>query len=227
MQGHGFLYTAVMDLMLIKTSEIIQWGGLLIIAALIFAETGLLLGLVVPGGETLVFTAGLLVSTNTLDVSIAGLLLMLIAAGLAGDVSGYFIGKRFGRRLYNKKDTWYFKKQYLHLAESFITKHKKTAIIAGKFFPIIRPFTPVITGTTYHQFGKFLSLSAISVIVYMTVFALGGYFLGQTFPQLQNYLGWILPISIVATLVPVILQIRKHRKKEGVEIGGTNGAGDE
>jgi membrane-associated protein len=199
--------------LLFKNVELIQWGGLLIIAALIFAETGLLLGLVVPGGETLVFTAGLLVSTNTLDVSIVVLLLILIASGLAGDISGYFIGSRFGRKLYKKKDTWYFKQQYLHMAESFIKKHKKTSIIAGKFFPIIRPFTPVISGTTYGNFASFVSLSAVSVIFYMSLFSLAGYFLGQVFPQLQQYIGWILPISIVVTLIPVILQVRKNKKK--------------
>src|SRR5688500_10221709 len=104
-------------ILLFETAGLIAWGGIFIIALLVFADTGLRLGLSIPGGETLVVTAGVLVSTGTLDISIVTLLIILIVAGFAGDTSGYFIGKKFGRRLYDKKDTWYFKKTYLRMAE--------------------------------------------------------------------------------------------------------------
>jgi membrane-associated protein len=201
-------------ILLFETAGLIAWGGIFIIALLVFAETGLLLGLIIPGGETLVFTAGLLVSTGTLDISIVTLLIILILAGFSGDTSGYFIGKKFGRRLYDKEDTWYFKKTYLRMAEGFFKKHKRSAIIFGKFFPVIRPFSPVISGTTGIPAATFFTLSAVAGILYMATFCLLGYFLGGRFPVIKDYLGWILPITIIIALVPVILQVRKHKKEE-------------
>lgn len=199
------------ELLFIETSGLIGWGGLLIIIVFVFAETGLLLGLVVPGGETLLFTSGLLVSTETLEVNIITLLLVTILAVIAGDISGFYIGRRFKKRLYEKADTWYFKKKYLNIAESYIQKHKKSALIFGKFMPVIRPFSPVITGTTAVPFSQFIPVSGIASVLYVSVFILMGHLLGSQFPGIKHYLGLILPISIIIALVPVIIQFRKHR----------------
>lgn len=195
-------------------TSLIEWGGIVIIVALVFIETGLLVGLVVPGGETLVFTAGLLVSTGFLQVPIAVLFVSLVLASIAGDASGYFIGKKFGTRLYRRPDTWYFRKKYLHLAADYFNRHRKTSIIFGKFLPIIRPFSPVIAGTSKLNFPSFAALTVVASVLYMSAFCLAGYFIGSQFPVIREYLGWILPISIVAALIPVIRQIRKNSKKE-------------
>ena len=200
-------------MLFIETSGLIEWGGFLLIVCFVFAETGLLLGLVVPGGETLLFTAGLLVSTSTLQVDITVLLVCIMLAAIAGDISGFFIGRKFKDRLYQKQDTWYFKKKYLSLAEKHIQKHKKSALIFGKFLPVIRPFSPVITGTTRMPFGTFFPLSLAAVLLYVSAFTLAGYFLGSQFPQIKDYLGYILPISIVVALVPVFIKIRNEKRK--------------
>ena len=197
-----------------EASEIIEWGGFLIIVAFVFAETGLLLGLVVPGGETLLFTAGLLVSTRSLQVDIVTLVLCIIVAAIAGDISGFYIGRNFKERLYRKKDTWYFKKKYLSLAEEYIEKHKKGALIIGKFMPVIRPFSPVITGTTRMAPHTFIPISLVASVLYVGIFTLAGYLLGSEFPQIKRYLGFILPISIILSIIPVILQIRKRRREQ-------------
>lgn len=205
-----------MDL-LFQTKNLIEWGGLLLIILLIFAETGLLLGLIVPGGETLVFTSGLLVSTGTLDVSIGVFFLLLAMAAMAGDSTGYYIGRRFGKKLYQKKDTWYFKKAYLEMAHDYIERHKKTSIIAGKFFPVVRPFTPVIAGITRMPRGNFYALTLLAVMVYLGLFLFSGYFLGNRFPEIKNYLGYILPASVIILLIPVFLQIRKNKRRKAVK----------
>ncbi len=197
-------------LLLIENSGLIEWGGLFIILAFVFLETGLLLGIIVPGGETLLFTAGLLVSTRTLQTDIGTLFIGIILAAIAGDISGYYIGRRFKNRLHKKKDTWYFKKKYLHLAEDYIHKHKKGALILGKFLPIIRPFTPVITGTTAMPFSIFFPLSLVAILLYASAFTLTGFLLGSQFPQIKDYLGYILPVSILVALVPVIKEFRKN-----------------
>ena len=198
-------------MLFIETSGLIEWGGFLLIIIFVFAETGLLLGLVVPGGETLLFTAGLLVSAGSLDVSITILLLCIMLAAIAGDISGFYIGRNFKERLYKKKDTWYFRKKYLTMAEDHIEKHKKAALIFGKFLPVIRPFSPVITGTTRMRFRTFLPLSVTAVLLYTSAFTLAGYFLGSEFPQIKKYLGFILPVSIIVALIPVIVQVKKAR----------------
>ncbi|WP_242917963.1 DedA family protein [Pontibacter liquoris] len=196
-----------------ETTSIIEWGGFLIIILLVFAETGLLIGLVVPGGETLVFTAGLLVSTSTLNVSLPWLLVSLVLASIAGDTSGYLIGKKFGGRLYHKEDTWYFKQKYLHMVSDFFKKHSKAALIFGKFLPVFRPFCPLFSGISNLKFPHFLALTVVASTIYMSAYVLAGYYLARQFPVIKDYLGWILPISIAVALIPVILQVRKQKKK--------------
>lgn len=199
------------------TASIISWGGIFIILALIFAETGLLLGLVLPGGETLVFTAGLLVSTRTLDASIYGLLPAMVLVAIMGDISGYFIGKRLGKQLYNKRDSWYFKKEYLLMAEDFLKKHKRRSMILGKFLPVVRPFMPLMWGIARQKFQIMVSLSFIASIIYMSVFCLGGFFLGESFPSLKNYIHWILPVSIILSLFALYRQVRKYKREHRTE----------
>jgi membrane-associated protein len=198
--------------LLFQTHNLIAWGGVLLILLLVFAETGLLLGLIVPGGETLVFTSGFLVSIGALDISILPFFLLMVAAAILGDTSGYFIGRKLGPKLYDKKETWYFKKKYLLLTQDYMTRHKKKAIVLGKFFPVIRPFIPLLSGIAGLKKRRFFPLSFLSVLIYLSVFLFSGYFLGTRFPGLKNYLGWILPASVIILLVPVIVQFRKGRK---------------
>lgn len=196
-----------------NTSELIEWGGIILILLLIFAETGLLLGLIIPGGETLVFTSGLLASTGVLNINIYVLLILMIVAGLAGDTSGYLIGRRYGRKLYDRPDKWYFKKKYLHTVENFFRKYKRRTIILGKFLPVVRPFTPITAGIARLKNGVFLIMSFAAQVLYMGAFVLAGYFLGSRFPELKNYLHWILPATVIILVVPVIWTIRKEANK--------------
>jgi len=171
--------------------------------------------LVIPGGETLIFTAGLLVSTEVLHVDIVAFLALLAAAGFIGDCSGFYIGRKFGSKLYERNDTWYFKKKYLKAVEDFFKRYKKSTIILGKFLPVIRPFTPVTAGISKMKIPYFAALSAAAVIIYMSAFLLAGYFLGNRFPEIKNYLHWVLPVSIVVLVVPVVWKLRnkvKHTK---------------
>lgn len=193
------------------TQGIIEWGGLLIIALLIFSETGFLLGLAIPGGETLVFTAGILQSTGTLSVSITMLVIVLIGTAILGDISGYFIGRKFEDRLNNKKDTWYFKHKYIDIARDYLHRHPNMALVAGKFLPVIRPFSPVVSGITAMHFSRFITFTTIASTLYISTFALAGYFLGRRFPIIKDYIGYILPISIAVAILIIYIQARKHK----------------
>jgi membrane-associated protein len=199
--------------LLFNTQNIIQWGGIALIVFLVYAETGLLLGLIIPGGETLIFSSGLFVSTGVLQINIILFLALLFVAGIAGDFSGYTIARRYGTKLYKKEDTWYFKKKYLALVEDYFNRHKKMAVLIGKFMPVIRPFIPVVAGITKMKKAQFFPLAISATIVYISFFLLSGYFLGNQFPEIKNYLGYILPASILVLLIPVLLQIRKNKNK--------------
>ncbi|HUC80140.1 MAG TPA: DedA family protein [Flavisolibacter sp.] len=203
--------------LLFQTQNLIAWGGVFIILLLIFAETGFLLGLVVPGGETLVFTAGFLTSTGALNIEIIPFFLLMILASFLGDTSGYFIGKKLGPKLFEKEDAWYFKKKYVIMTQDYMKRHKRKALVLGKFFPVIRPFLPVLSGISGLRKSQFFTLSFLSILVYLGTFLFAGYFLGSRFPGLKDYLGLILPVTVVILLVPVLVQLRKSRKKQGSE----------
>jgi membrane-associated protein len=181
---------------------------------LVFAETGLMLGLVIPGGETLIFATGLLISTNVLRLPVAAVLPVLVACAIAGDISGYLIGKKLGPQLKDKPDTWYFKKKYVHIAEDFVKKYKKRSLVLGKFLPVVRPFMPLISGVSHMSFTFFLILTVLSACLYIGSFLLLGYFLGSRFPAIEQYLGWIIPISIVVALIPVVRHLRKFKNDQ-------------
>lgn len=193
--------------------SLIQWGGLALIAALVFIETGLLIGLIVPGGETLLFTAGLLCGTNTLNTSFIVVIICLIGAAIAGDSTGFFIGKKLGKKLHHKKDSFLFKKSYLEQGENFYKKHGKSALILGKFLPIIRTFNPLISGTSGMDYHKFIFYAIIACVLYIGSLVTAGYFLGRQFPEIKNYIGYLLPALVVVLLIPVIFKFMKERKK--------------
>ncbi|GAA4337545.1 DedA family protein [Flaviaesturariibacter amylovorans] len=200
--------------LLFGTSDLIAWGGVFLIALLIYAETGLLLGLIVPGGETLLFSAGIIASADGFGMRMLPLLLLLIAAGLLGDSSGYLIGRKLGPKLYHKKDTWYFKKKLLHSAERFFREHRTTALFLGKFLPVVRPFMPLLGGITRVRPSVLLPLSYAAVVLHICFFFLGGYYLGGRFPGIKQHLSWILPVSLAVLLIPVIVQVRKNRSEK-------------
>jgi membrane-associated protein len=197
----------------IDNQSIIQWGGFAIIIALVYIETALLIGLVVPGGETLLFTAGLLSGTNALEVGLEIMIPVLIVAAFLGDLTGYSIGRKWGKRIYKKEDTWYFKKRHLKQAESFYKKHGKSALILGRFLPIIRTFNPLFSGTIHMSTGTFMWLIFVGIVLYISSITALGYFLGSLVPGIEKYLKFILPAIVIIALIPVIRKFRKERKK--------------
>ncbi len=200
-------------LVFLDNKSLIQWGGFAIIIALVYVETAFLVGLVVPGGETLLFTAGLLSGSKALEVGIEIMIPVLIVTALLGDLTGYSIGRKWGKRIYEKEDTWYFKKKYLTQAEDFFHKHGKSALILGRFLPIIRTFNPVFSGTIHMKLSVFTGIVLIGIILYTVTLLLLGYFLGTSVPEIQTYLPYILPGIVIIALFPVIRKFLKERKK--------------
>lgn len=204
----------VLDLFAQISSEaMIRWGGFAIIILLVYIETAFLIGLVVPGGETLLFAAGLLSGTEALNVGIAVMIPVLIGAAMAGDITAYFIGKKWGTKIYDKKDTWYFKKSYLKKAEAFYHKHDKSSLIIGRFIPMIRTFNPFFCGTIHMKFHLFLRYVIIGIVLYVGSLITLGYFLGKSIPGLERYLKYILPVVALLASIPVLVKFVREKRK--------------
>lgn len=198
----------------ISMDKLLRWGGLIIILVAIYIETGLLLGLVIPGGETLLFSAGLLTSTHVLKLDIIVLLVLSTLVAVAGDSTGYYIGRRTGPHIYEWKENWIYKRKYLDQASRFYHKHGKWGLTLGRFLPIIRTFNPLLSGVTSFPYPKFLLFSVIGCLLYVNSIILGGYFLGRQFPIIKNYLEYVFLGIALLVLIPVIRQIIKDNLKK-------------
>lgn len=185
---------------LLQSTSVLEWGGTALIAALVFIETGFLLGLVVPGGETLLFSAGLLTGVHTLQRPVWQLILILILAAVAGDIVGYLIGRKVGDRLHGQADNFLFRRRDLVSAETFYQKHPRWAILAGRFLPIIRTFNPILAASSGMPLLRFLLLSSVGVVLYISLLVLAGYFLGQQFPQIGQYVEYVFLTMITLVL---------------------------
>src|SRR5476649_2456250 len=165
--------------------------GFYFLLIVVFAETGLFFGFFLPG-DYLLFMAGLLCSTGRFNVSIYTLVLSLIASGVLGNYAGYWFGYRTGPALFNKNNSFFFKQRYVELADEFYAKHGGMALVLGRFFPIIRTFAPIFAGVVKVDLKKFTMYNFIGSIAWVCTFTLGGYFLGRRYPELKNYLQYVV-----------------------------------
>ena len=200
------------------TEQLIAWGGVGLIAALVFIETGFLLGLIVPGGETLLFTAGLFAGLDTLKMPLWTLIPLLIIMAFTGDLTGYWIGHKLGKKLHQKKDSLLFRREYLEKSEKYYRKHPRRALIMGRFLPIIRTFNPLLSGSSGMDKKQFMLLSGIGCSLYISALILAGYFLGNAFPQLGNYVGHIFMGVVALVLGSLFFQWLKNKQKTSSEV---------
>lgn len=202
---------------LIDPVYLIETGGFAILIVIIFAETGLFFGFFFPG-DSLLFTAGLLVSLGILPTPIIVLLVGLTIAGILGNFFGYGFGSAVGIKLFNKEDSLFFKKKYIYMTESFFERYGRLALIAGRFLPIIRTFAPIMAGVINMEFKRFLVYNVIGSVLWIFSLTLAGYFLGEAFPQLEHYLEYIILAVILIPLLPIGITYFRQRKKYKAEI---------
>ncbi|AMM52897.1 hypothetical protein TH61_10885 [Rufibacter sp. DG15C] len=191
--------------------NMIRYGGLALILVVMFVETGLLIGLVIPGGDSLLLATGLLAGADVLTIPLGVLLVSMTAAGIAGDILGFTIGRKLGKKLYQKEDTWYYKRRHLDKAEKFYKEKGKSAVILGKFVPVVRTFNPLLAGATGMEFPRFMAVSALGTALWVGSLVVASYYLGRQFPQLKDYLHYAIPIIIGLSILPGIIQYFKER----------------
>ncbi|MFC6103896.1 DedA family protein [Olivibacter domesticus] len=194
----------------LDAETMIRSGGFYLILFVIFAETGLFFGFFLPG-DYLLFLAGLFTASGLLEVSIFSLCLGMIIAGILGNFVGYWFGWRTGPMLFKRKDTWLFKQKYIVMAEEFYNKYGGTALILGRFMPIIRTFAPIFAGVVRLDFKKFVLFNIIGSFLWVLVLTLAGYYLGKKFPQIVEYIEYIVIGFVVLATAPIIITIIKRK----------------
>lgn len=201
---------------LTDAQSIISRGGFYLLLVVVFAETGLFFGFFLPG-DYLLFMAGLLCAAGKVDVTISTLVLSLIGAGILGNFAGYWFGYRTGPVLFNKNDSLFFKKRYVTLASDFYNKYGGMALILGRFFPIVRTFAPIFAGVVKVDIKRFTLFNFIGSVTWVCAFTLSGFFLGKRFPQLKDYLQYIVLGLIIVTSIPLIVAYIRKKVLEAKE----------
>lgn len=180
--------------------HLIQSGGLLLIAAIIFAESGMMVGFLFPG-DTLLFSAGIFAAQGTLPI---GWVLFTIAlAAIIGDNIGYQIGKHMGRRLF-KKDSLVFRHDYIMRAEQFYEKYGSKTMLIAHFVPIVRTFAPLVAGVARMNQAQFSIYDAIGDIAWTLSIVLLGFFVGSRIPGIEHYIEPVLLLIVLLFLAPTL-----------------------
>jgi membrane-associated protein len=194
-----------------NVNDIIQTGGLLLIALIIFAVSGMFIGFFFPG-DTLLLSAGVFAAAGKL--SLASVIVVVALAAIAGDNIGYHIGKRFGRGLFKKPDGILFKQEYLQRAENFYEKYGSRTMLLAHFVPIIRTFAPATAGIAHMNYKQFVLYDAIGDTAWAVSVTLVGYWLGSRIPHLDEYIMLIVFGAIFITLGPTLYHLGKALLKK-------------
>jgi membrane-associated protein len=183
---------------------IIQYGGLYILLLVIFAETGLFVGFLFPG-DSLLFAAGIYVddlAKEFFGVHWIIILILVMIASILGNIVGYWFGRKAGPLLYERKETWLFKKKHLVRATDFYHRYGKATIFLAKFLPIIRTFAPIVAGVVKMERPVFMLYNIIGSVCWVASMMMGGYFLES---WVQSRWGFSLKDHIEAITIAIIL----------------------
>ena len=189
---------------------LIESIGLFGVLGIVFAESGLFFGFFLPG-DSLLFTAGLLASQGVLSVYF--LVPLAALAAIAGDSVGYWFGRKIGPVLFDKEDSFFFKKSHVHKTQAFYVKYGPKALILGRFIPIVRTFVPILAGVGDMKYGLFLRYNIIGGLLWTVGLTLGGYTLGHVIPDVDKYLLPIILAIIVVSFLPIAIEVVKGRRE--------------
>jgi membrane-associated protein len=200
--------------------QLIKSLGYFGVWGIVFAESGLLIGFFLPG-DSLLFTAGFIASQGYLNIAV--LIFGAFVCAVLGDNVGYATGYRFGRKLFQKEESWFFHKKNLVKTQSFYDKHGKKTLVLARFMPIVRTFAPIVAGIGAMHYRTFMSYNLIGGLLWTLGITLLGYFLGKVIPaeQIDKYLLPIILGIIILSIVPSIIHLiqenraSRHEKDEG------------
>lgn len=190
---------------------LVQTGGYLALIAIIFSETGLLVGFFLPG-DSLLVTAGLFAAKG--DLNIAILLGTLSVAAVVGDAVGYAIGRKAGQTLYARPNSRLFKRQHLMRAKAFYDKYGGKTIIIARFVPIVRTFAPTVAGAAEMPYRRFALFNIIGGIGWIFSMTLLGFFLGKQIPDIDKKIHYVIVIVVFISFLPAVFEIWRERSAQ-------------
>jgi membrane-associated protein len=186
------------------------WLGYAFLSAIVFAETGLLVGFVLPG-DSLLFTIGVVAGAGQLNIVV--MMGLLICACLLGDWCGYLLGRRAGPAIFSRPNSRFFKQEHLRRTQAFYEKHGGKTIVYAKFVPIIRTFAPFVAGIARMPYGRYLSFDVFGATGWVISMTILGFYLGKI-PFVQRHFEKFVLLVIFVSLMPMIVHvIRAHFQK--------------
>ncbi len=198
-------------LTIFDVEALIRYGGLLLVCMIVFGTTGLFFCFFIPTGA-FTFTAGIYTATGDIPYNIYIVCSLLIGASMLGNIIGYWFGKKTGPLLYKREDSRFFKKQHLATAKSFYEKYSWLALTMGLFLPVIRTFSPIVSGIIRLEFRRFLLLTFLGSVLWILSFTLAGYAIGKI-PALKPWLHYVVIGFIIIVTIPLIIWVRKELRR--------------
>ena len=189
---------------------VIRWGGYSLLFAIVFTETGLLVGFFLPG-DSLLITAGLLAAAGVLNIWWLNVLLMV--AAITGDSVGYAIGARIGPRLFTREKSWLFNPRHVERTREFYARHGAKTIVIARFVPIVRTFAPVVAGVGQMSYPHFLFYNVAGGVGWVVSMTWAGYLLGSAVPDIGRHIHIVVLIVIVLSVIPIGIEIIRERRR--------------
>jgi membrane-associated protein len=190
--------------------ELIRLVGFYGIVAVVFAETGLLIGFFLPG-DSLLITAGLFAARG--DFDFATLILSLIPAAIVGNATGYYIGHRTGKALYQRPDSLLFRREHLRMTHEYYERHGGKTIVIAQFIPILRTFAPVVAGVAEMGYRQFATYNVVGAILWVGSMTTAGYLLGNMVPNIEQRIHYVVAVVIAVSLMPPAIAWLRGRSK--------------
>lgn len=187
--------------------RLIEWGGYTVLVAMVFAESGLFVGFLLPG-DSLLIAAGVVAQRGHLDMKV--LIPLLIVAAITGDATGYTIGRRAGPLLFARDDARFFKRRYMEEARAFFDRHGGKAITISRFMAIIRSFVPSVAGAAGMPYMKFTAYNVVGGVLWVFSMTFAGYFIGEAAAKFEYVL---IGIVILISFIPLMHFIREQRRR--------------
>jgi membrane-associated protein len=197
------------DLLIHLLSQVITgWYGYALLAGIVFAETGLLVGLFLPG-DSLLFTVGVVVGAGQLDL--VEICVVITLAAVIGDQVGYLLGRRTGPAIFSRKDSRVFKQEYVRRTQEFFLKHGGKTLIYARFVPIVRTFTPFMAGVGQMPYSRFVGFSVVGGITWVVGIIVAGYYLGGI-PIIRAHFEKVVIGIVVLSVLPIAVQYLSSRR---------------
>ena len=194
--------------------EAIRWGGYGVLVAIVFTETGLLIGLFLPG-DSLLIVAGLVAAAGGLNIW--ALILLLGAAAIVGDSTGYAIGYRAGPMLFKREQSLLFNPKHLVRTRDFYARHGAKTIVIARFVPIIRTFAPVVAGIGRMEYQRFIFYNVAGGLGWVISLTGAGYLLGRTIPNIGAYVHIVAIVVIALSMVPIVTEYVRTRRRPSAQ----------